>query len=40
MLYLFLLSIPMAIIAVYISYSDSLLYPFYASAPRFWESRR
>jgi putative membrane protein len=36
MLYLFLLSIPMAIIAVYISYADGLLYPMYASAPRVW----
>ena len=36
MLYLFLLSIPMAIVAVYISYADGLLYPMYASAPRIW----
>jgi putative membrane protein len=36
MLYLFLLSIPMAIIAVYISYADVILYPLYASAPRVW----
>jgi putative membrane protein len=36
MLYLFLLSIPMAIVAVYIAYSDSILYPMYASAPRVW----
>jgi putative membrane protein len=36
MLYLFLLSIPMAIVSVYISYSDSVLYPLYASAPRVW----
>jgi putative membrane protein len=36
MLYLFLMSIPMAIVAVYISYADSVLYPLYASAPRFW----
>jgi len=36
MLYLFLMSIPMAIIAVYISYADGLLYPMYASAPRIW----
>jgi putative membrane protein len=34
MLYLFLMSIPMAIVAVYISYADQLLYPLYASAPR------
>jgi putative membrane protein len=36
MLYLFLITIPMAIVAVYISYSDSILYPMYASAPRVW----
>jgi putative membrane protein len=36
MLYMFLLSIPMAIVAVYISYSDTVLYPLYASAPRIW----
>src|SRR5262249_5877432 len=36
MLYLFLLSIPMAIVAVYISYADVVLYPAYATAPRVW----
>lgn len=36
MLYLFLLSIPMAIVAVYISYADTILYPLYAGAPRVW----
>ena len=36
MLYLFLMSIPMAIIAVYISYSDGILYPLYSFAPRVW----
>lgn len=36
MLYLFLLSIPMAIVSVYIAYSDGILYPLYASAPRVW----
>jgi putative membrane protein len=36
MLYLFLLSIPMAIISVYIAYADTILYPMYASAPRVW----
>ena len=34
MLYLFLTSIPMSIIAVYITYGGTLLYPAYASAPR------
>ncbi len=36
MLYLFLMSIPMAIISVYIAYADEILYPMYASAPRVW----
>jgi putative membrane protein len=36
MLYLFLMSIPMAIVSVYIAYADSVLYPLYASAPRLW----
>ena len=36
MLYLFLMSIPMAIVSVYIAYSDAILYPMYASAPRVW----
>jgi putative membrane protein len=36
MLYLFLMSIPMSIVSVYIAYANSLLYPAYASAPRIW----
>jgi len=36
MLYLFLLSIPMAIVSVYIVYADGVLYPLYARAPRVW----
>jgi putative membrane protein len=34
MLYLFLTTIPMSIVAVYIALADTLLYPIYASAPR------
>ncbi|MDB4907631.1 MAG: Cytochrome c oxidase caa3-type, assembly factor CtaG-related protein [Gemmatimonadetes bacterium] len=34
MLYLFLMSIPMSIVAVYIAYADAALYPAYSSAPR------
>jgi len=34
MLYLFLTSIPMSVVAVYITYGGTLLYPAYASAPR------
>lgn len=36
MLYLFLLTIPMAIVSVYLCYADGVLYPAYASAPRVW----
>src|SRR3954469_13847599 len=36
MLYLFLMSIPMSLVSVYIAYSDGILYPMYASAPRIW----
>jgi putative membrane protein len=36
MLYLFLMSIPMAIVSVYIAYADGILYPMYAYAPRVW----
>lgn len=36
MLYLFLMTIPMSLTAVCIGYSDHLLYPFYAAAPRLW----
>ena len=36
MLYLFLLSIPMSLVAVCIGYADHLLYPSYASAARIW----
>lgn len=36
MLYLFLMSIPMAIVAVYISYADTILFPLYSYAPRVW----
>ena len=36
MLYLFLMSIPMSLVAVCIGYSDHILYPAYAIAPRIW----
>jgi len=36
MLYLFLLTIPMSLIAVCIAYSGKVLYPAYAAAPRLW----
>jgi putative membrane protein len=36
MLYLFLMSIPMSVIAASIGYADHILYPAYSSAPRLW----
>ena len=36
MLYLFLLGLPMSITGALITLSDSVLYPFYAEAPRVW----
>jgi putative membrane protein len=34
MLYCFLMTLPMSVIAIYIVMADSILYPFYSSAPR------
>jgi putative membrane protein len=36
MLYCFLMSIPMSIVAIYVAMADRLLYPAYAVAPRLW----
>jgi putative membrane protein len=36
MLYCFLMSLPMSVIAIYITLADRVLYPAYASAPRVW----
>jgi putative membrane protein len=36
MLYCFLMSIPMSLVSVYITYADDLLYGAYAGAPRVW----
>jgi putative membrane protein len=36
MLYLFLMSIPMSIIAIYVAMADRVLYPAYSAAPRLW----
>ena len=36
MLYCFLMSIPMSIIAIYVAMADQVLYPAYAAAPRVW----
>jgi putative membrane protein len=34
MLYSFLMTIPMSVVAIYITMADTVLYPFYSSAPR------
>ena len=36
MLYLFLVGIPMQIVAALITFADEMLYPWYAAAPRMW----
>ncbi|NUQ20062.1 MAG: cytochrome c oxidase assembly protein [Gemmatimonadaceae bacterium] len=36
LLYCFLMTIPMSLVAVSITYSQGMLYPAYASAPRLW----
>jgi putative membrane protein len=36
MLYCFLMSIPMSVVAIYIALADHVLYPAYATAPRVW----
>jgi putative membrane protein len=36
MLYLFLVGIPMQIVAALITFSDKVLYPWYVPAPRMW----
>ena len=36
MLYCFLMTIPMSIIAIFITYADEVLFPAYATAPRIW----
>jgi putative membrane protein len=37
LLYLFVVGLPMVMVASFIAMADRLLYPFYASAPRVWE---
>jgi len=36
MLYLFVVGLPMVMVAIFISMADGLLYPYYAAAPRVW----
>ena len=40
MLYLFLVSLPMQLVAAIITFADEPLYPWYAAAPRTWGFRR
>ena len=37
LLYLFVVGLPMVMVAIFISMADSLLYPYYAASPRIWE---
>jgi putative membrane protein len=37
LLYLFVVGLPMVMVAVFIAMAEGLLYPFYAGAPRIWE---
>jgi putative membrane protein len=36
MLYLFVVGLPMVMVAIFISMADDVLYPYYAAAPRIW----
>jgi putative membrane protein len=36
MLYLFVVGLPMVMVAIFISMADGPLYPYYAAAPRIW----
>ena len=38
LLYLFVVGLPMVMVAIIIAMADSLLYPFYSTAPRVWAS--
>jgi putative membrane protein len=37
MLYLFVVGLPMVMVAIFISMADGVLYPYYTAAPRIWE---
>ncbi len=37
LLYLFVVGLPMVMVAIFITMADSILYPYYAAAPRVWE---
>jgi putative membrane protein len=37
MLYLFVVGLPMVVVAIFITMADTVLYPYYEAAPRVWE---
>jgi putative membrane protein len=38
MLYIFVVGMPMVVVAIFISMADGILYPYYVAAPRIWEA--
>ena len=38
MLYLFVVGLPMVVVSIFITMAESVLYPYYAGAPRVWEA--
>jgi putative membrane protein len=38
LLYLFVVGLPMVVVSIFITMADSVLYPYYAAAPRVWEA--
>jgi putative membrane protein len=38
MLYLFVVGLPMVMVSIFITMAESVLYPYYATAPRVWEA--
>jgi putative membrane protein len=38
MLYLFVAGLPMVVVSIFITMAESVLYPYYATAPRVWEA--
>jgi putative membrane protein len=38
LLYLFVVGLPMVMVAIFITMAETVLYPYYAAAPRVWES--
>ncbi len=38
LLYLFVVGLPMVVVAIFITMADGMLYPYYAAAPRVWSA--